>query len=195
MSGRESAAGEAPAPVRMRSARLEDLRDRSTVSRMLAAYLLQTEREKGAEVTHASALPARYRLEVEDPASALRGCDVILAQLEDTDVGMAVVTAPARHRSEIKRLWTEPEARRQGVGRALVESCVERAAQRGAHAVELTVWQWRTGAIAVYERAGFAQVESWDPRPGLVCLRRTLVPGAPSAPGTSQANGPLNVRD
>jgi len=37
--------------------------------------------------------------------------------------------------------------------------------------VRLSVWRWRTDALALYARLGFAEAEPWDTRPGLVCLR------------------------
>jgi hypothetical protein len=48
---------------------------------------------------------------------------------------------------------------------ALVQS-----AERGDVAVRLSVWRWRTRAIALYERLGFTVVESWDERDQLVCM-------------------------
>lgn len=36
----------------------------------------------------------------------------------------------------------------------------------------LSVWNWRTGAIALYERFGFTTTASWDERDDLVCMER-----------------------
>jgi putative acetyltransferase len=36
------------------------------------------------------------------------------------------------------------------------------------------VWQWRIGALALYERLGFTITESWDERDQLVCLQRSV---------------------
>ncbi|GIG54871.1 GNAT family N-acetyltransferase [Demequina activiva] len=174
MSEHGAGAGSDPAPALVRLAVLSDDHDAAAVSRMLAAYLLETEREKGASVAGASALPERYRHEVEQPARAFAAAEVWIAQADGAIAGMAVLTAPEQGRCEIKRLWTEPWARGTGVGRRLVEHCVDRARGRRDTAVELTVWRWREGAIRLYERAGFAAVESWDDRAGLVCLRHVL---------------------
>ena len=174
MSEHEAGGGSDPSPAFVRPARVEDAVAAAAVSRMVEAYLLQTEGEKGAAVTHASALPERYRHEIEQPAQAFAGSQVLCAQVDGAIAGMAVLTAPEQGRCEVKRLWTEPWARGSGVGRALLDACVEQARDRGDHAVELTVWRWRDAAIRLYERAGFERVDSWDERPDLVCLRRML---------------------
>jgi putative acetyltransferase len=40
--------------------------------------------------------------------------------------------------------------------------------------VRLSVWKWRAGAIALYERLGFTVTESWDERDQLVCMERAM---------------------
>ena len=45
-----------------------------------------------------------------------------------------------------------------------------RSGGEGMWAVRLSVWRYRTGAVAVYERLGFAAVESWEGRDQLVCV-------------------------
>jgi ribosomal protein S18 acetylase RimI-like enzyme len=48
------------------------------------------------------------------------------------------------------------------------------AGNAGVSTVRLSVWSWRTSAIALYERLGFAAVESWDERKDLVCMERIV---------------------
>ncbi|WP_143677683.1 GNAT family N-acetyltransferase, partial [Streptomyces scabiei] len=48
------------------------------------------------------------------------------------------------------------------------------AAERGVSTVRLSVWNWRTGAVALYERLGFEITESWDARDRLVCMERAV---------------------
>ena len=85
---------------------------------------------------------------------ALAGCVVLT--LRDGEV-------------ELKRLWVDPAHRGHGIAAALVRAALATAGDRP---VRLSVWQWRTGARALYTRLGFADAEPWDTRPGLVCLRR-----------------------
>jgi hypothetical protein len=56
-------------------------------------------------------------------------------------------------------------------GRALTH-----AAAIGVSTVTLSVWRWRTGAAGLYEKLGFAVVESWDERDDLVCMERAVRP-------------------
>ena len=141
---------------------------------LLAAYHLRTEAEKGNAVAAVAGLPERYRAEALDPRAAFAGDDVLLALAGSAAVGCLVVTAPVGGRSEIKRLWTEPEFRGRGIASALLDAAFAQAAKRGAGVVRLSVWQWRTDAIALYERLGFGAAESWDERDRLVCLERAL---------------------
>jgi putative acetyltransferase len=142
---------------------------------LLAAYHLRTEAEKGSPVSDAAALPARYRAEVDDPRAAFAGGTVLVARDGGTAAGCVVVTAPGGDgRSEVKRLWTDPAHRGRGVATRLLDAALAGAAAGGARTACLSVWSWRTGAIALYERLGFTVVTSWDARPDLVCLERPL---------------------
>jgi len=52
-------------------------------------------------------------------------------------------------------MWVAPDARRTGVGRALVEAVCAWAAEEGASTVHLCVTDSNEGAAAMYERCGF----------------------------------------
>ncbi|WP_427917456.1 GNAT family N-acetyltransferase [Streptomyces sp. cg40] len=141
---------------------------------LLTAYHLRTEAEKGRAVADADGLPDRYRAEISDPRTAFADDVVLLALSESTPVGCLVVTAPVDGRSEIKRLWTDPAFRGRGIASALLRAALAHAAESDAGTVRLSVWKWRTGAIALYERFGFTVTESWDDRDQLVCMQRAV---------------------
>ncbi|MFF5182924.1 GNAT family N-acetyltransferase [Streptomyces sp. NPDC000345] len=141
---------------------------------LLAAYHLRTEAEKGEAVAGVDGLPDRYRAEIADPRAAFAGDVVLVALSGDTAVGCLVVTAPADGRAEIKRLWTDPAFRGRGIASGLLDAALAHAAESGVHTVRLSVWAWRTGAIALYERFGFTVTESWDERERLVCMERAV---------------------
>ncbi|MFH8687644.1 GNAT family N-acetyltransferase [Streptomyces anulatus] len=144
-----------------------------SVAALLAAYHLRTEAEKGESVADVDGLPDRYRAEITDPRTAFTGDVVLVALLGDAAAGCLVVTSPADGRSEIKRLWTDPEFRGRGIASALLDAALAHAAESGAATVRLSVWEWRTGAIALYERLGFTVTRSWDERDQLVCMQRS----------------------
>ncbi len=137
---------------------------------LLAAYHLRTEAEKGAAVADVDGLPERYRAEISDPRAAFASDVVLVALSGGAAVGCVVVTAPAGGRSEIKRLWTDPEFRGRGIASGLLRVALARAAEGGVSSVRLSVWEWRVGAVALYERFGFVVTESWDGRDQLVCM-------------------------
>jgi putative acetyltransferase len=141
---------------------------------LLAAYHLQTQAEKGEAVAGVDGLPDRYRVEITDPHAVFVDDVLLLALSGDTAVGCLVLAARVDGRSEVKRLWTDPEFRGRGIASSLVSAALAHAAENGVSVVRLSVWKWRTGAIALYERLGFTVAEPWDERDGLVCMERAV---------------------
>lgn len=140
----------------------------------MAAYHLRTEVEKGEAVAGVDELPDRYRAEILDPQTAFADDVVLVALSGDTAVGCLVVTASLGGRSEVKRLWTDPAFRSRGIASGLLSAALAHSAESGVSTVRLSVWSWRAGAIALYERLGFTVTESWDERDQLVCMERAV---------------------
>ncbi|MFI1151054.1 GNAT family N-acetyltransferase [Streptomyces sp. NPDC020817] len=141
---------------------------------LLTDYHLRTEAEKGRAVADVHGLPERYRAEILAPRTAFADDAVLLALTGDTVVGCLVVAAPADGRSEIKRLWTDPAFRGRGIASGLLSAALAHAAESDVSGVRLSVWKWRSGAVALYERLGFVITESWDERDQLVCMQRPV---------------------
>lgn len=146
--------------------------DAEAVAAAVGDYFWQTEAEKRREGIPSEAnddgtLPERYRAEVDDPATAYQGFHVLLADVDDVVAGVVVV-APLGDTAEIKRLWAAPGMRGRGIGSALLDAAVSAA----GGAVRLSVWDWRDGAMRLYESRGFREVPSWDGRDRLVCMIR-----------------------
>ncbi|MFG2835625.1 GNAT family N-acetyltransferase [Streptomyces zaomyceticus] len=156
---------------------IEENRSHPRLPDLLGAYHLVNQAEKGNAVTAVAELPAVYRGEAEDPAAVFTADTVLLATPAGADlpVGCVVLKAPREGRApEIKRLWVAPEARRMGIAKALMAEALRRASASGAAAVRLTVWNWREEPLALYRSLGFEAVASWDERPDLLCLEKTL---------------------
>ncbi|MFD0623328.1 GNAT family N-acetyltransferase [Streptomyces sanglieri] len=154
-----------------------DLSDPDGLAVLLTAYHLQTQAEKGEAVADAGGLPERYRAEILDPGTAFATDVVLLALRGDAPVGRLIADRPRRRgRSAIKRLWTDPALRGLGIASGLVGAALAHAAESGVSTVRLSVWNWRTGAIALYERLGFTVTEPWDGRDRLVCMQSTVSP-------------------
>jgi ribosomal protein S18 acetylase RimI-like enzyme len=71
----------------------------------------------------------------------------------------------------LEDLFVESDARRGGLGRALVTAAFERARERGCKRMELDVDESNTGAIAFYETLGLS-TESKPPGRNLLVGRR-----------------------
>ncbi|MFD5512750.1 GNAT family N-acetyltransferase [Streptomyces sp. NPDC127051] len=141
---------------------------------LLTAYHLRTEAEKGEAVADVHGLPEHYQAEILAPRTVFVDDAVLLALSGDTVVGCLVVTAPTGGRSEIKRLWTDPAFRGRGIASGLLGAALAHTAESGVSGLRLSVWKWRTGAIALYERLGFVITESWDERDQLICMERAV---------------------
>lgn len=168
------------APVQRPLIRAADLAgpDALEVGAAVRDYLQQTEFEKslqepGSAHDPAAPLPERYLSEVDDPAAAYAGHRVHVAQFDGRVVGV-VVLSPRDAVAEIKRLWAIPEMRGRGVGSALLDAALRDAADLGASEVRLSVWEWREGAVRLYESRGFERVPSWVDRERLVCMVRSV---------------------
>ncbi|AXH36309.1 N-acetyltransferase [Humibacter sp. BT305] len=147
--------------------------DARAVGVLVGAYLRQTEQEKADRgladpIGPDGPLPPRYAAEADDPALAFAGDEVLLAVDDERPVGV-VVSRAVPEGTEIKRLWVDPGHRGRRIADALLSAVVDGAPGD----VRLSVWEWRAPALAVYRRLGFADVPSWDARPGLLCLVRS----------------------
>jgi [ribosomal protein S18]-alanine N-acetyltransferase len=71
-------------------------------------------------------------------------------------VGHVVLTA-AGDRAEVERLFVDPTATRQGIGRQLLDHCVTTAAELGRE-LSLEVVDNRGAAVHLYRRAGWIEV-------------------------------------
>lgn len=80
---------------------------------------------------------------------------VLLGTADGAPAGCVALKELPDRRAEIVRLYVRPEARRHGLGRALVDAALETARLRGAENVVLhTLTRWRA-ATALYRSMGF----------------------------------------
>jgi GNAT superfamily N-acetyltransferase len=61
-----------------------------------------------------------------------------------------------------RALGVHPDARGRGVGRLLVEHCVERAERLGARTVGIHTGAFMTAAVRIYEQVGFVRCPEYD---------------------------------
>jgi ribosomal protein S18 acetylase RimI-like enzyme len=122
---------------------------------------------------HTDALPHLFQSAVLKDRAFLESLiggpnNAILVAVTDVDViGFVIVldkhaaagpVTIARRYAEIDNMAVKPDARRNGVGRALILAAADWARQRGITSLELNVYDFNEGAAALYKTAGFTNV-------------------------------------
>jgi ribosomal protein S18 acetylase RimI-like enzyme len=80
----------------------------------------------------------------------------ILVALDGEEViGTCAIMPHGANEFELVKLAVAPSARGQGIGRQLIEACLNLARQRGARRVDLLSSSKLSAALRLYERAGF----------------------------------------
>ena len=99
-------------------------------------------------------------------AAATPPFECLLAELEGRAVGFALFfhtysTWRGRRGLWLEDLFVLPDARRRGVGEALLRRVAGLALERGCARFEWTVLDWNAPAIAFYERLGASVLPEW----------------------------------
>jgi len=97
---------------------------------------------------------------LRDPAS-----QVLLAEQDEAPIGY--ITGRTRleshrllgRRGVLEDWYVEPEARGQGIGRALFEELLSRFRDAGVQVIESGTWPFNAGARAAHEALGFVETE------------------------------------
>jgi len=102
--------------------------------------------------------PVRKSYRVEELINALPSLDwAQVASDSGTVVGLATMSIEGwNRRAVLHHLYVAPSARRQGVGRALVEAAMTEARYRDTRCLWVETQTVNYGAIRFYERAGFS---------------------------------------
>jgi ribosomal protein S18 acetylase RimI-like enzyme len=97
---------------------------------------------------------ARLRAVLDDPA-----CARFVAEQAGAVIGFATFEPHAAGRVELTRLYVDPQTRRGGAGRALLDAGLAWARTIGAHSMLVNVFADNAIGRAFYEKAGFALTE------------------------------------
>ena len=95
--------------------------------------------------------------------SLVESSEIIVAKIDSEIVGAVAYVAPHKPKAEffepewavVRMLVVAPEARGQGIGKALTEECIKRAKRDDAKTVALHTSQIMQTALAMYLRIGF----------------------------------------
>jgi GNAT superfamily N-acetyltransferase len=135
--------------------RLATRADLPAVVRMLADDQLGSQRER-----YEDPLPQTYYAAFEqidiDPNHEL-----VVAELNGEPIGtlhlmfLPSISFQGGLRAQIESVRVDKSYRNQGIGNKMMKWTIERARERGAHAVQLTTHQSRVAAHRFYENLGF----------------------------------------
>lgn len=143
--------------MEIRPVRPEEFEEAGRVTRV--AY-----REFGAEDW------GEYADRLADVAARARRTLVLVAEEGERILGTATLELDARmegghprdplrpEEAHVRMLGVHPEVRRRGVGRALMDACVEEARRRGKRVLTLNTTEEMAVARAMYEAMGFRRL-------------------------------------
>ena len=101
----------------------------------------------------------------------------VIARLDARAVGCGAIRRLDGTTAEVKRMYVEPELRGHGVGRAVLDDLESRARALGVTRLVLETGVHQHAAIALYEHAGFEQVDCWGEyltSPTSVCFAKDI---------------------
>jgi DNA-binding MarR family transcriptional regulator/ribosomal protein S18 acetylase RimI-like enzyme len=90
---------------------------------------------------------------------------LLIARRGEQPVGCGALKLHGRAPAELKRMWVSPDARGLGLGRRLLCSLEQAAAEAGASAIRLETNGSLAEAIALYRAAGYAEVDAFNSEP------------------------------
>jgi putative acetyltransferase len=101
----------------------------------------------------------------------------VIARADGRAIGCGALRLLDESTAEVKRMYVEPELRRQGVAKGILEHLEGAASTLGARRLVLETGIHQEEAIGLYLRAGFTQVECWGEyaaAPTSVCYQKML---------------------
>jgi putative acetyltransferase len=104
---------------------------------------------------------------------------VVLAYEEGRAVGCGAIKAHAPAVMEIKRIYTRPQARGQGVATQVLAELERWAAEMACKRCVLETGKRQPEAIALYRKNGYQLIPNYGPYAGMansVCFAKTLRP-------------------
>jgi ribosomal protein S18 acetylase RimI-like enzyme len=143
------------APDRYLIRRVE-ARDREAVARELAAYLAHIGEDLDAEGLDHDIV--RWEVEYDGVAGVL----LVVESPAGDIVGTAGVRRLEPRVGEIKRMWVRPGSQGLGLGRRLIERCLEEAQALGFQVIRLDTERRMEAALHLYRSRGFMEIGDYN---------------------------------
>jgi len=86
----------------------------------------------------------------------------VLRGTDEAPTAGGAITFLDDERAEVKRMWVSPDARGQGIARALLGELERLAVENGRRVMVLDTSSQLTGAVALYDATGYARVSSYN---------------------------------
>jgi putative acetyltransferase len=118
-----------------------------------------------------------FRLDAEEVTEGRGG--FFVAYLDGQPVGCGAVRLIEPGIAEIKRMYVAPSVRGQGIGGRIVAALEAEAIRLDAHRILLETGPRQPDAIAMYQRAGFAEIPLYGEYVGSnfsVCMAKNIEP-------------------
>ena len=106
------------------------------------------------------------------------GCASVVARLNGRAVGCGAIRPLKSGVAEVKRMYVEPAARRQGISRRILAKLESIAGELGYAALILETGLKQPEAIALYSSSGYQRVECYElyaHDPMSICFEKRLV--------------------
>ena len=100
--------------------------------------------------------PGEYRQQLDPAALDAAGIHVLVARIESVAVGCCALIEQSDGKAELKRMIVAEQARRQGVGMALLQAVEVAASILGIHLIQMEVGVRNADGQALYRRAGYS---------------------------------------
>lgn len=133
--------------------------DAAAVSRELAAYLASL--GEPVDLDGRDRDVARWDEQYREPQGVL----LLVVAPDGAEVGTAAVRLLAPGLGEIKRMWIRPGHRGRGLGRRLLEVCLDEARRLGCARVRLDTARHMAAALRLYRDAGFTEIPDYNDNP------------------------------
>ena len=92
----------------------------------------------------------------------LPGGRLLLGYADEQPMGIACLKALTEGTGEVKRMYVRPEARKRGLGRALLNELLEQAHQIGYERIRLDSARFMAEAHQLYRTSGFREIEAYE---------------------------------
>ena len=150
-----------------------EIRREDIGSPVAAALILALNEELAGRYPEEGA--THFRLDAEEVAAG-RGA-FLVARKRGEPLGCGAVRRIDEHTAEIKRMYVNPSARGQGIGRLLLKELEGEGRRLGARRIVLETGERLAEALAIYSRAGFSRIPAFGEYVGSplsVCMGKEL---------------------